>query len=67
MAINNIYHKTWIDTTECPYAIYVHEGTSKMVPRPFLRGTLDDNRDKIEKIITSSMKKSWAAIAFKKV
>lgn len=33
--------------TNVEYAVFVHEGTSKMVGRPFLRNAIEKNRDDI--------------------
>lgn len=34
--------------TDVEYALYVHEGTSKMMPNHFLRNAVERNRDQIK-------------------
>ena len=40
------------------YAIYVHEGTRFMRPRPFMELALDDNKEKIERIFKQEIDRS---------
>ena len=42
--------------TNVPYAIYVHEGTSKMTGDPFLRKALTDNAQRFRSIIESHLR-----------
>jgi HK97 gp10 family phage protein len=39
-----------VDKKEVPYAEYVHDGTSKMAPRPWLDYTFDTSARQIEKL-----------------
>ena len=41
--------------TNVEYAIYVHEGTSRMAPNRFLKNALDRNQDQIKKYIEDAM------------
>jgi len=41
---------TWKD-----YAIYVHEGTQKMPPRPFLLDNIIDNRDNTLEVLSEAL------------
>lgn len=40
------------------YAIYVHEGTHKMSPRPFMEKAIDESQEKIKKIFGKRLKAS---------
>ena len=41
--------------TNVEYAIYVHEGTSRMEANRFLTNAVDRNRDQIDKILKDAM------------
>lgn len=41
--------------TNVEYAIYVHEGTSRMAPNRFLKNALDRNKDQINEYIKKAM------------
>ena len=41
--------------TNVEYALYVHEGTSRMSPNRFLKNALDRNRDQINEYIKKAM------------
>lgn len=41
--------------TNVEYALYVHEGTSRMDPNRFLKNAVDRNRDQIDRIFKDAM------------
>lgn len=41
--------------TDVEYALYVHEGTSKMAPNRYLKNAVDRNRDQIVDYIKKAM------------
>jgi len=47
------------------YAVYVHEGTSRMTKRPFFKWGLDQSKNKIDKIFKKAGEKLMAIIAQK--
>lgn len=51
-------HLTATVSTNTDYAIFVHEGTSRMRSRPFMKEGLDNSIRGIESIINSEIKKA---------
>lgn len=44
--------------TNVEYALYVHNGTSKMAGRPYLTQPIQENKEKYRKLLESEMKSS---------
>jgi len=65
--IYSFAHVVGVNLAIAPHALYVHEGTDVMIPRPFLRATLRDNYPKIQSKIFKVMgaRRTWAAIAMR--
>lgn len=51
--------------TNVEYSVYVHEGTSRMRARPFLKIALDKTRNKIKKVLEGSIEDLWKEIKYK--
>ena len=58
---NSISHSPMSDRVEqigtnIEYAMYVHEGTSKMAPNRFLKNALENNADQLKQIVMQYLK-----------
>lgn len=51
--------------TNVEYSVYVHEGTSRMRARPFLKTALSKTRNRIKKILEQSVENLWREIKLK--
>ena len=63
----SVAHVAGVNEAVAPHARYVVMGTSKMVPRNFLGGTLQEKREIIRRefILHMGSKRTWAGLKFK--
>jgi HK97 gp10 family phage protein len=52
--------QAFINDTQAKYGKYVHDGTSKWSPDPFIDNAIKNNRTLIEKIIVEELDKAYA-------
>jgi HK97 gp10 family phage protein len=51
--------------TNVEYSVYVHEGTSRMRGRPFLKNALTKTQAKIKKVLEGSIEDLWREVKLK--